>query len=59
MRTITVSGYEPGHDEEMNVIHVWASPPYFEALGIRILRGRSPGYREEGSVVVDEAFWAR
>ena len=59
MRTISVSGYEPGQDEEMNVIHVWASPSYFDTLGIRILQGRSPAYGEADSVVVNEAFSTR
>ena len=55
-RTISVSGYAPGKDEDMNIIHVQASPSYFETLGIALLRGRIPGYGDTGQVVVNEAF---
>jgi len=58
-RTVSVSGYTPGEDENMSVIHVWASPQYFEALGIQILRGRSPDYSDRDQVVVNQAFAAR
>lgn len=55
-RTISVSGYAPGKDEDMNIIHVQASPSYFETLGIALLRGRIPGYGATGQMVVNEAF---
>ena len=55
-RTISVSGYAPGKDEDMNIIHVQASPSYFETMGITLLRGRIPGYGDTGQVVVNEAF---
>lgn len=57
--TISVSGYEPAEDEEMDVIHVLASPEYFETLGIRLLEGRIPGYGEGDAVVVNQAFASR
>ena len=58
-RTVSVSGYTPAEDEDMSVIHVWASPKYFEALGIQILQGRVPGYADQDQVVVNRAFAAR
>ncbi len=57
--TITVSGYQPGEDEDMGVIHVLASPEYFRTLGIRLLEGRIPGYEEADPVVVNQAFASR
>ena len=57
--TISVSGYQPGEDEDMGVIHVLASPDYFETLGVRLLEGRIPGYEEAGAVVVNQAFASR
>ena len=59
MRTVSVSGYTPAEDEDMNIIHVWASPNYFDALGIQLLRGRVPGYGDPDQVVVNRAFAAR
>lgn len=56
MRTISVSGYTPAEGEDMGVIHVWASPGYFETLGIRILQGGTPGLGEREVVVVNQAF---
>ena len=56
MRTISVSGYTPAEGEDMGVIHVWASPGYFETLGIRVLEGGTPGFGERDSVVVNHAF---
>ena len=56
MRTISVSGYTPAEGEDMGVIHVWASPGYFETLGIRILQGSTPGLGEREVVVVNQAF---
>ena len=55
-RTISVSGYVPGKDEDMGIIHVPASPRYFETLGIQLLRGRVPGYGDANQVVVNQAF---
>ena len=57
--TISVSGYVPSEDEDMGVIHVQASPKYFETLGIQLLRGRVPGYGDTGQIVVNEAFAKR
>ena len=54
--TISVSGYVPGKDEDMSVIHVQASPRYFETLGIQLLRGRVPGYGDRNQAVVNQAF---
>lgn len=59
MRTVSVSGYTPAENEDMNVIHVWASPDYFDTLGIRLLQGRAPGYGDRDQVVVNRAFAAR
>ena len=56
MRTISVSGYTPADDEDVSVIHVWASPGYFDTLGIEILEGSLPEFGERGFVVVNEAF---
>ena len=56
MRTISVSGYTPAEGEDMGVIQVWASPSYFETLGIRVLEGGTPGFGEQDSVVVNQAF---
>ena len=58
-RTVSVSGYTPAEDEDMNIIHVWASPKYFDALGIQVLEGRVPGYGDRDQVVVNQAFAAR
>ncbi len=55
-RTISVSGYMPGKDEDMGVIHVQASPSYFETLGIQLLGGRVPGYGDTNQIVVNQAF---
>ncbi len=55
-RTISVSGYTPAEGEDMGVIHVWASPGYFETLGIRVLQGGTPGLGERDVVVVNQAF---
>lgn len=59
MRTISVSGYVPREEDEMNVIHVWASPGYFRALGVRVLQGRPPGRGDPGAVAVNQSFAAR
>ncbi len=59
MRTVSVSGYTPAEDEDMGVIHIWASPNYFDALGIQLLQGRVPGYGDRDQVVVNQAFAAR
>ena len=40
----------------MNLIHVEASPSYFETMGITLLRGRIPGYGDTSQVVVNQAF---
>lgn len=56
MRTTSVSGYVPAEDEEMSVIQVWASPGYFDTLGIRLLAGRFPLRGEANVVVVNNAF---
>ncbi|MXY67823.1 MAG: FtsX-like permease family protein [Acidobacteriia bacterium] len=56
MRTISVSGYTPAEGEDMGVIQVWASPDYFETLGIRVLEGGTPGSGERDLVVVNQAF---
>ena len=58
-KSISVSGYTPAEDEEMEVIHVWASPKYFDTFGIQILQGRVPGYGDREQVVVNQAFAAR
>ena len=57
--TISVSGYVPSEDEDVGVIHVAASPHYFDTLGIRLLEGRTPGYGEPDALVVNQAFAAR
>ena len=57
--TISVSGYEPGEGEDMSVLHVWASPRYFETLGIRVIEGRTPEEREGDALAVNRAFAAR
>ena len=56
MRTISVSGYTPAEDEDVSAIHVWASPGYFDTLGIQILEGSVPGLGERDFVVVNQAF---
>ena len=58
-RSISVSGYTPAEGEEMAAIHVWASPGYFETLGIRLLGGRLPERAERNVVVVNRAFAER
>lgn len=37
---VAVPGYEPGPDEVMSIDYNEATPGYFEAMGIRLLRGR-------------------
>ncbi len=56
MRTTSIAGYVPTEDEEMSVIQVWASPGYFDTLGIRLLAGRFPNRGEANVVVVNNAF---
>jgi len=56
MRTISVAGYTPAEGEDMGVIQVWASPDYFETLGIRVLEGGTPGSGERDLVVVNQSF---
>ncbi len=58
-RTLSVSGYDPAEDEDMSVIHVWASPRYFETLGIRVLQGRPAGFGAPDAVTVNQAFAKR
>lgn len=55
-RTISVSGYVPAKEEDMNIIHVQASPTYFETLGIPLIRGRIPSHGDSRQVVVNQAF---
>lgn len=57
--TISLSGYVPGENEDMGVIHVSASPGYFETLGIRLVEGRVPSEGERDAIVVNQAFAAR
>ena len=37
---ITVEGYQPQDDEEMNVYHNFIGPNYFSAMGIPLIKGR-------------------
>ena len=37
---VSIPGYEPGPDEVMSVDYNEATPGYFEAMGIQLLRGR-------------------
>lgn len=60
--TITVPGYQPAQDEDLSIVHVWASAHYFETLGIRLHEGRLFGPDDGGAgdvLVVNRAFAER
>jgi predicted permease len=59
---ITVEGYQPQDDEEMNVYHNFIGPSYFSALGIPLVRGReftpSDGASSPKVAVINESMAA-
>jgi len=61
--TVEVDGYTPAKDENMSVRYARVSPGYFQALGLRMVSGRSIGAEDRSGTspvaVVNEAFVKR
>ena len=61
--TVIVPGYQPAHDEDMELNYNVAGPTYFDAMGIRLLAGRFFDERDTRDrpqvAVVNETMAAR
>jgi predicted permease len=64
-RGVVVPGYTPSKNEQMSIDETAVSPGYFEAMGIRLLRGRAFTERDDSAAApvlvvnqrVVERFW--
>jgi predicted permease len=60
---ITVDGYQPGPDEEMQAGQNWIGPGYFSTMGIPLLEGREFGLSDTESspkvAIINEAMVRR
>ena len=58
--TVTVRGYTPGKDEDMNVADIFVGPRFGETLGMPLLMGREIGLQDTSVstkvAVVNQAF---
>ncbi|MEP7346535.1 MAG: ABC transporter permease, partial [Gemmatimonadaceae bacterium] len=61
--TVVIPGYTPGPNENMSIRYSSVSPGYFEAMGIRLLKGRPFTAQDDSaaapSVVINEQFAKR